>query len=248
MRSAPPPPAAVASVAPVVVEDVGKTFGRKRALAGVSTTLAPGEVTAILGPNGAGKSTLLAVLATLSAPTTGRVRWGAVELQRGSAARAAIGYVGHDPGLYLDLSARQNLGLFGRLYGVPDPDERALLMLERVGLGDVPGDAPARTFSRGMQQRLALARALLHEPRLLLFDEPGSALDPAGAAWLGEQLLRERAAGRVVVLVTHDLDAAGALAEHVVVMRRGRVGRDERRPAPLGPAALRALYDEAARG
>jgi ABC-type multidrug transport system ATPase subunit len=233
---------------PVVVEEVGKTYGRRRALVGVSATLAPGEVTAVLGPNGAGKSTLLAVLATLIPPTSGRVRWGDVELVRGSPARAALGYVGHEPGLYLDLGALPNLVLFGRLYGLPDPEERARSLLDRVGLGDAPAVAPVRTFSRGMQQRLALARALLHEPPVLLFDEPGSALDPAGAAWLGAELGRERGAGRVVVLVTHDLDAAGGLADHVVILRRGRVVRDERRGVPFGAAALRALYEDACRG
>jgi ABC-type multidrug transport system ATPase subunit len=117
-------------------------------------------------------------------------------------------------------------------------------MLARVGLGDVAPHAPARTFSRGMSQRLALARALLHEPELLLFDEPSAALDPAGAAWLQTELVAERDAGRVVVLVTHDLDAAAVVAEHVVVLRRGRVVHDESRAGGFGAEALRALYTE----
>jgi ABC-type sulfate/molybdate transport systems ATPase subunit len=99
-----------------------------------------------------------------------------------------------------------------------------------------------------MQQRVALARALLHEPAILLFDEPGSALDPAGVTWLANELGRERAAGRIVVLVTHDLDAAGALAEHVVILRRGRVARDERRSSPWGAPAMRLAYEESCRG
>ncbi|MES1164473.1 MAG: ABC transporter ATP-binding protein [Verrucomicrobiota bacterium] len=239
-----------AAVAPaaVIVDGVGRTFGRRRALIDVRTTFQPGEVTAILGPNGAGKSTLLGVVATLLAPTTGRVTWGDHELRRGSPARAALGYVGHDPGLYLDLGALQNLGLFARFYGLLDPEGRSRTLLDRVGLGDVPAEAPVRTFSRGMLQRLALARALLHEPAILLFDEPGSALDPAGVRWLAGELGRERAAGRVVVLVTHDLEAAGALAEHVIVMRRGRVARDERRAGPWGAAVLRAAYEESCGG
>jgi heme exporter protein A len=235
------------AVAPLVVDRVGKTFGRRRALIDVSATLGPGEITAILGPNGAGKSTLLGVMSTLVAPTSGRLRWGDVELRRGSPARASLGYVGHEPGLYLDLGARPNLLLFASLYGVADAERRARSLLERVGLGDAPADTPVRTFSRGMLQRLALARALLHEPPILLFDEPSSALDPTGAAWLAAELQRERAAGRVVVLVTHDLDAASALAEHVIVLRRGRVVRDERRPAAWGAAALRAAYEESCR-
>jgi heme exporter protein A len=235
------------SIPPVVVDRIGRTFGRRRALIDVSTTLDPGEVTAILGPNGAGKSTLLGVLATLVAPTGGHVRWGNVDLRRGSAARAELGYVGHEPGLYLDLGAMQNLDLFARLYGLEDPPRRSRELLDRVGLGDAPADTPVRTFSRGMQQRLALARALLHEPAILLFDEPGSALDPAGASWLAGELTRERASGRIVVLVTHDLEAAGALAEHVIVLRRGRVVRDERRHAAWGGAAVRAAYEESCR-
>jgi len=231
----------------VVVDRIGRTFGRRRALIDVSTTLGPGEITTILGPNGAGKSTLLGILATLLSPSTGSVRWGDHQLRRGTAARAALGYVGHEPGLYMDLGAAQNLELFARLYGVPDPVGRARQLLERVGLGETPRDVPVRAFSRGMQQRMALGRALLHQPAVLLFDEPGSALDPAGATWLAEELRRERDAGRVVVLVTHDLDAAGALAEHVVILRRGRIVRDERRGGPWGAGPLRAAYDESCR-
>jgi len=232
----------------LIVDNVGKTFGRRRALAGVSTQMNAGEITAILGPNGAGKSTLLAILSTLSTPTSGHVKWGDVALQRNAPARAALGYVGHDPGLYLDLGALANLLFFAGLYGVPDAARRARQLLERVGLADVPGEAAVRTFSRGMMQRLGLARALIHEPRILLFDEPSAALDPAGVAWLVAELSRERDAGRVVVLVTHDLDAAAGLAEHVLILRRGRVVRDERRPAAWGGPALRAAYEESCRG
>jgi heme exporter protein A len=233
---------------PLVLEKVGKTYAGRRALVDVSATFAPGQVSAVLGPNGAGKTTLLGILSTLVPPSTGRVVWntsgGAVAMDRVSDARARIGYVGHDPGLYGDLTARENLALFAELYGLPRPAERARAMLARVGLADVATDAPARTFSRGMSQRLALARALLHEPELLLFDEPSAALDPAGAAWLQTELTAEREAGRLVVLVTHDLEAAAAVAEHVVVLRRGRVVHDESRPGGFGAEALRALYAE----
>ncbi len=181
------------------------------------------------------------------APTTGELRWDAEVLTRGSMARAAIGYVGHEPGMYGDLGATQNLILFAELYGLDRPGARAAAMLARVGLGEVPADAAVRTFSRGMQQRLALARALLHEPSLLLFDEPGSALDPAGAAWLSSELATERAAGRIVVLVTHDLDAAGAITDHLIVLRRGRVSFDETRAAGFDAAAVRAIYEERTR-
>jgi heme exporter protein A len=232
----------------LVLRKVGKTYAGQRALIDVSTTFEPGRVSAVLGPNGAGKTTLLGILTTLVPPSTGEVvwqtRWGDVTLGRASEARARIGFVGHDPGLYGDLTARENLTLFAELYGIARPAARAEAMLARVGLGDVAALAPARTFSRGMSQRLALARALLHEPDLLLFDEPSAALDPAGAAWLQTELCAERDAGRIVVLVTHDLEAAAVVAEHVVVLRRGRLVHDESRAGGFGAEALRALYAE----
>ena len=231
----------------LVLRQVGKTYAGRRALVDVSATVAPGPVSAVLGPNGAGKTTLLGILSTLVPPTTGDVRWDDDTLTRASEARARIGYVGHEPGLYGDLTARENLVLFAELTGNDRPGARADAMLARVGLGEAPAEAAARTFSRGMMQRLALARALLHEPTLLLFDEPSSALDPVGAAWLQSELGAERDAGRVVVLVTHDLDAAAAVAEHVVVLRRGRVAHDETRAGGFGADALRALYAERTR-
>jgi heme exporter protein A len=158
--------------------------------------------------------------------------------------RACIGYVGHEPGVYGDLSARQNLRLFASLYGIADPERRIDEMLARVGLDRVHRETAARTFSRGMLQRLALARALIHQPEILLFDEPSSALDPAGAAWLAGELQREREAGALVVLVTHDLTAAAAVASQVVVLRRGRVAYDETRPS-FSPEQVRFIYQEA---
>jgi heme exporter protein A len=223
---------------------VGKTFGRHRALVDLTASFAPGEVAAVLGPNGAGKSTLLGILSTLMRPTTGQLTFGGQLLTRHSLVRTTIGYVGHEPGLYGDLTAHQNLQLYANLYGVPDAGQRIEQMLARVSLGDVRKDAIARTFSRGMQQRLALARALMHEPQILLFDEPSSALDPAGAAWLAEELARERAAGRLVVLVTHDLEAAAAVATHLLILRRGRLVFDQRRGEGWKAPAVRALYEE----
>jgi heme exporter protein A len=204
-------------------------------------------VAAVLGPNGAGKSTLLSLLSTLSQPSQGRITLGDETLSRHSPLRASIGYVGHEPGVYGDLSARHNLRLFASLYGLDSAERRIEDMLARVGLDSVRREAAVRTFSRGMLQRLALARALIHEPEILLFDEPGAALDPAGAAWLAGELQREREAGRLVVLVTHDLAAAAAIATHVVVLRRGRVSCDETR-ASFSAAEVRAIYEEATRG
>ena len=230
------------------VVEVGKTFGRHRALHRVSVDFAPGEVTAVLGPNGAGKSTLLAILSMLSRPSTGQIRFGEDRLTPGSTLRRQIGYVGHEPGVYGDLSARQNLQLFAKLYGLPDATPAVAAMLERVGLGDVRADLPARSFSRGMQQRLSLARALLHTPAILLFDEPASALDPTGAKWLADELIAEKEAGRLVVLVTHDLAAAADVADHVVVLRRGKVAMDRKSSQKFSPADMRDLYAEALNG
>jgi heme exporter protein A len=236
------------SVADLRLVKISKTYGRHRALIDVSLTFTPGRVAALLGPNGAGKSTLLGILSTLVPPSQGEVLWGTDRLSRSSLLRARIGYVGHDPGVYADLTAAENLQLFCGLYGVANPVERSAALLTRVGLGDVRRDAAVRTFSRGMQQRLSLARALLAEPALLLFDEPASALDPAGAAWLTEEIERERRSGRIVVLVTHDLDAAAAVAAHVAVLRRGRLVAEREMDAPMSGAELRALYAESTRG
>ena len=235
-------------MSPLVLRAVGKIYGGRRALHNVSARFEPGRVATVLGPNGAGKSTLLGILSTLVSPSTGTVRWGDAPLGRGSSLRARIGYVGHDPGLYGDLTARENLRFFCALHGGDASDGRVDQLLARVGLGDVPADAHARTFSRGMLQRLALARALAHDPALLLFDEPSAALDPAGAAWLQAELTAERAAGRTVVLVTHDLEAAAAVADQVVILRRGRLVLNETRPGGFATEALRGMYREATGG
>jgi heme exporter protein A len=212
------------------VANLSKSYGRQRALVDVSLTFLPGQVAAIVGPNGAGKTTLLAILSTLVKPTRGDIFLGDAPLTHAPAARIAIGYVGHEPGVYPDLSARQNLRLFASLYALADADQRIATMLERVDLADVRPDLPARAYSRGMLQRLALARALLHGPEILLFDEPAAALDPIG---------------ELVVLVTHDLEAAAQVANHIVVIRRGRVALDRTQPAGFAPSEVRALYQEA---
>jgi heme exporter protein A len=225
------------------VAQVCKSYGRQRALVDVTLAFAPGQVATIVGPNGAGKTTLLGILSTLVRPTSGEVRLGDAPLGRD--VRQVIGYVGHEAGVYPDLSAAQNLRLFASLYALPSPEQRVATMLERVDLAGVRHDLPARAFSRGMLQRLALARALLHEPEILLFDEPSSALDPAGVTWLVSELLRERAAGRTVILVTHDLDAAAQVASHLVVMRRGRVALERVQAGGFAVPEVRTLYAEA---
>ena len=160
-------------------------------LADVNVTFQPGRIAAVLGPNGAGKTTLLGILSTLVTPSAGEVRWGGEVLGRGSAARARIGYVGHEPGIYGDLTAAENVALFAGLHGVPDGAGRAPALLARVGLGDAQRDAPARTFSRGMLQRLALARALVHDPTLAAVRRAGR-----GAGSGGRRVADGRARGR----------------------------------------------------
>jgi heme exporter protein A len=229
------------------VARVCKSFGRQRALVDVTLDFTSGRVSSIVGPNGAGKTTLLAILSTLAKPSSGEVRLDGEPMHGNRVARQSIGYVGHEPGVYPDLSAQQNLRLFAALYGILNADTRITGMLDRVGLAGVHHDLPARAFSRGMLQRLALARALLHNPDILLFDEPSSALDPLGARWLSEELGRERDAGRLVILVTHDLDAASQVSSHIVVLRRGRVAAEKTSADGFAPAEVRAIYDEALR-
>jgi heme exporter protein A len=217
-----------------------KVYGRQRALAGVDLTLRAGEATALLGPNGAGKSTLVGILATLVSPTSGQVRYGGAEAGDDEL-RATIGVIAHESLCYGDLTGRENLEFFARLYRVADARAAAAALLERVGLTDAAG-RPARTYSRGMMQRLAVARALVHRPRLLLADEPFTGLDRAGVALLTELLAEERARGVIMVVVTHDFDAVAPLIDRVVVLARGRVAHDSPAPAARSTQALAEVY------
>jgi heme ABC exporter ATP-binding subunit CcmA len=176
----------------LTAHNLSKRFGVKRVFERVDLRLEPGGCLLVTGPNGSGKTTLLRVLAGLASPTGG-------ELERPR--RALVGYLGHDPLVYRELTPLENLALFGRLYRVPEHRERSGMLLERFGLWDVRHDRVS-TFSRGMQQRLALCRVLLHEPQLLLLDEPFNALDADGAALLDRAL--EELAERALVVATHD--------------------------------------------
>ncbi len=179
-----------------------KRYGRKRALTGVSFSVQRRGFLLVTGPNGSGKTTLLRLVAGLAAPTRGTLTV--------HAERADLGYVGHEPLLYRDLTALENLELFGRLYRVPERRERTGMLLERFGLWEVRGDRLS-TFSRGMTQRLALCRALLHDPALLVLDEPYTALDEDGAA-LFDRELATLAGERTIVLSTHDPARVASLA------------------------------------
>ncbi|MFO0605206.1 MAG: heme ABC exporter ATP-binding protein CcmA [Polyangiales bacterium] len=214
----------------VSVEKVTRVYGATRALAGVTLTFRAGEVCSVEGPNGAGKSTLLLVLATLVKPTAGAVRYGDYELPDDREdIRGAIGLVGHEAMVYPDLTVRESLALMASLHDLPSPDARIAEVLRAVSLADL-ADRPARTLSRGQLQRLALARAELHDPSLLLFDEPTTGLDAAATERLAQAVDRHRREGRVVVLVTHDLPFAARVADVRVTLERGKVARVERRP------------------
>jgi heme exporter protein A len=203
--------------------DVTRTFGRRRALNRVSLSAEAGTITALLGHNGAGKSTLLSIAATLLQPSSGAVRYGDHAATNGSAAlRARIGMLGHDLYLYPELSAAENLQFFARLYGVADVDAAVARGIERAGLMDRDAE-PVAGFSRGMRQRLALERALIHDPRLLLLDEPFTGLDEAAREALRERLRAARAAGTIVILTTHDLAAIENLVDRSVTLVDGRL-------------------------
>ncbi len=227
----------------VSAKGLTKLYGRHRALGGVDLTLRAGSLCALLGPNGAGKSTLLGILSTLVRPTSGKVSFAANgrELDPHEV-RAAIGVLAHEPMVYLELSAVENLDFFARLYDVPGASARAAELLDEVGLDPEARLRPARTYSRGMLQRLSLARALLHRPRLLLLDEPFTGLDRAGADALARTLAAAKQGGRIVLVVSHDIDALAELCDHVVVLRRGKIAHDEAQDTPFGAAALKETY------
>jgi heme exporter protein A len=220
----------------VSLTDVSRHFGRRRALSRVSLVARAGEVLGLLGPNGAGKSTLIGVLATLVAPTSGRVQYGSHDAQAlGAPLRQRIGLLAHDLYLYPELTARQNLEFFARLYGL---DAKATVdpALESAGLVD-RGDDDVSGFSRGMRQRLALERALLHRPKLVLLDEPFTGLDDRAVSIVSERMRRLAAEGTIVILATHDLDVADGLVHRVVLIRDGRLVSDE-----VAGRGLRARY------
>ena len=207
----------------VTLSDVSRHFARRRALSRVSFSCAAGDIFGLLGHNGAGKSTLLSILATLLRPSSGDVHYGTRTAQEaGTAVRARLGLLGHELQLYPELTAAENLRFFARLYGLPDVTARVGDALDKASLAD-RADEPVSGFSRGMRQRLALERALLHEPRLLLLDEPFTGLDRASAAALVTRLHALAATGRIIVIATHDLDLAEGLLTRSVILKDGRV-------------------------
>jgi len=203
------------------VVDVARHYGRRKALTQINFTCAPGEIIGLLGPNGAGKSTLLSILATLLTPSVGRVEYGEGAIS-GAAMRSQIGMLGHDLFLYPELTARENLTFFARLYDVSDVSGAVDRALERSGLAERADDAVGG-FSRGMRQRIALERALIHDPTLLLLDEPFTGLDQASTAALIDRLRDRQRAGCLIVMATHDLEIAEQLMTRAIHLRNGRM-------------------------
>lgn len=214
--------AATADSLPVRAEKLGKTIEDRPILRDINLEIPAGQYIALLGANGAGKSTLLKILSTLITPTSGTLQLFGQSLKSGSVAiRARIGLIGHQSMLYHDLSALENLEFFARLYNVKNPRQRALELLDQLGLKTRAGDA-VKSFSRGMAQRVSIARALLHNPDLLLADEPFAGLDAPSTALLEKTLANLHASGKTIILANHDIRQSLHLAQRAVVLARGR--------------------------
>jgi ABC-type multidrug transport system ATPase subunit len=205
------------------IVDVSRNFGRRRALSHVSLECRGGEIVGLLGPNGAGKSTLLSIVSTLVSPSAGEIRYGGrTAREAGPGLRARLGLLSHDLHLYPELTARENLTFFAHLYGLPSIDARVTRAIERAGL-ETRSEDQVVGFSRGMRQRLALERALLHEPRLVLLDEPFTGLDDASASALVVRLGELKTQGCIVLLATHDLEVAEGIVDRAAVLKDGRL-------------------------
>lgn len=222
----------------VEAEALVRAFGPRRAVDGVSFAIDAGECLAVFGPNGAGKTTLLRVLAGLLRPTRGRAFVSGVALPGGPEARRRIGFISHASMLYAALTARENVELAARLFGVADPRDAAARALDAMRMTP-HADTAVRALSRGMQQRVSIARAMVHGPSVVLLDEPFTGLDASGAAALSNALGVLRASGAALVLVTHNLDEGLSLATHAAIMRGGAFVRYE----PRGPIDARAYAE-----
>jgi len=231
----------------IEVRSLVKTFGLKPVLRGLNLHLEAGEFVALLGPNGAGKTTLLRILASLARPSLGEVRLAGHRLPGEAAAvRRILGVVSHQPLLYGDLTAEENLRFYARLYSLPQAKRRIDEILEMVGLDRRRRDR-VREYSRGMQQRLAIGRAVLHDPLILLFDEPHTGLDQEASSMLDGVLRQVAGRGRTVLMTSHDLLRAADLASRIDVLSGGVIARSLSR----GQAEwddLPALYRAVAHG
>ncbi len=221
----------------LTLTDVSRHFGRRRALSGVTLTATAGQIVALLGANGAGKSTLLSIAATLLDPSSGEVRYGTLTAREGSdVLRGRIGLLGHDLYLYPELTAAENLRFFADLYSLDAPADRVAGALASAALQDRAND-PVSSFSRGMRQRLAVERALLHEPRLVLLDEPFTGLDDVSSETLRTRLSALRSRGAIVIVTTHELEAIEPIVDAAYLLARGRL-----EPLAGGAGSLRDRY------
>lgn len=210
------------AVAAIETKKLSKVFGNRKAVDNVTISVPKGAFLSIFGPNGAGKTTLLRMLSTLSRATSGTATLMGVDLkEEPDRARDHIGLISHNSMLYPDLTAEQNLMIYARLYGVAEPEARVLDLLEAVELKHRRLDV-VRTFSRGMTQRLSIARALVHDPDVVFLDEPYSGLDPHAVEIFDELIERQRE-GRTFVMVSHDLQKGFAMCTHALVLAKGRV-------------------------
>jgi heme exporter protein A len=231
----------------ITVKKLVKRFGLKTVLRGVDFEVQPGEFVALLGPNGAGKTTFLRILASLSRPSLGTVKIAGYQLPNQAAqVRARLGVVSHLPLLYGDLTAEENLRFYARMYNIPNYELRVTEVLEMVGLETRRRDL-VRTFSRGMQQRLAIGRAVLHNPDVVLFDEPYTGLDQDASSMLDEVLRTVAAKGRTVVMTSHDLARAEDLATRFDILSRGVISASASRKE-LKKTNLLAFYKQALAG
>lgn len=228
----------------IKVRQLVKRYGMKTILRGLDFDVQPGEFVALLGPNGSGKTTFLRILASLSHPSLGEVSIAGYRLPHQAASvRARLGVVSHLPLLYGDLTAEENLRFYGRMYGVLHLDERIRSVLEMVGLEPRRNDL-VRTFSRGMQQRLAIGRAVLHDPEVMLFDEPYTGLDQDASTMLDHVLRSVAALGRTVVMTSHDLVRAEDLATRFDILSHGVIAASASRKE-IGKTNLLSFYKNA---
>ena len=209
---------------------LSKKYRKQWALRDCSFVLPKGRIAALVGPNGAGKTTLLRLVAGLLRPSAGSVRVQGVDVRRDARARSHVGLISHHNMLYAPLTALENVEFTARLYGLSAPGDAARRALESMRVSD-RAQAPVRTLSRGLQQRVSIARAIVHDPTLVLLDEPYSGLDEAGAAALTALLQALRVEGATLVVVTHNVSEGLALASHAAIMTEGRFARFEQRDA-----------------
>jgi heme exporter protein A len=210
----------------ITVRKLDKTFGARWALRNVSFQVSQGEIVALVGPNGAGKTTMLRIIATLSRPNDGSIDIGRIPLaQHPNAARSSIGFVGHQTFMYDDLTAEENLTFYARLYDIANIPQRVREVAQRVGIEHRLGDV-TRTLSRGLQQRLTLARMLLHQPAVLLLDEPYTGLDKLAADLLDQIMIDAKKEGRGILFSTHDLERGLAICDRALIMSAGRLKYD----------------------